>query len=157
VVFFFFQKKKQKALFRFAERCGCPKPRRNRPWGLRACPQQNSTLSGFLLFHSTKRSKKCCSASRKDVDAQSLGEADPGCLGACPQQNSTLSGFLPFPEKEAKCVCSASQKITLPNSRRSRSNYLWAIYTKTRRGRPRWIGACPAPRNQLTYISYQSV
>jgi hypothetical protein len=34
VVLFFFQKKKQKALFRFAEDQGLPKPQWNRPWGV---------------------------------------------------------------------------------------------------------------------------
>jgi hypothetical protein len=53
-----------------------------RVWG--ACPQQTSTVSGFLLFQ--KRSKSVSSASQKIMGCPNLGEADPGGLGACPQK-----------------------------------------------------------------------
>jgi hypothetical protein len=84
-LFFFFQKKKQKALFRFVEDFWLPKPRRSRPRESGACPQQNSALSGFLLFQ--KRSKSVSSASQKIIGYPNLGEANPGGLGAYPQQD----------------------------------------------------------------------
>jgi hypothetical protein len=42
-----------------------------------------------------------------------LGEADPGGLGACPQKKVNRINDILFPEKEAKSVCSASQRMVL--------------------------------------------
>jgi hypothetical protein len=68
---------------------GYPKLGEADPGGLGACPQENSTVSSFLLFQ--KRSKSVSSASQKTMGYPELGEADPGGLGACPQKNFTLS------------------------------------------------------------------
>jgi hypothetical protein len=56
-------------------------------------------------------------------------------LGACPQQTSTLTHFLLFPEKEAKSVCSASQKISYP---------------KLDEADPGGLGACPQQTSTLS-------
>jgi hypothetical protein len=83
IILFFFQKKKQKALFRFAESLGPPNLGEADPGGLGACPQKpiGSTLhapfrqsyaEALLLVEncspsfSRKRSKKRLSASRKN-------------------------------------------------------------------------------------------
>jgi hypothetical protein len=139
-LFFFFQKKKQKALFRFVEDFWLPKPRRSRPRESGACPQQNSALSGFLLFQ--KRSKSVSSASQKIIGYPNLGEANPGGLGAYPQQNSTLSGFL-F-QKRSKSVSSASQKII--------------GYPDLGEADPGGLGACPQqdiPQNSMHNLIQQ--
>jgi hypothetical protein len=51
---------------------------------------------------------KCC----RRIHYPNLGEADSGGSGGlAPQKTATMgSGILLFPEKEAKSVCSASQK-----------------------------------------------
>jgi hypothetical protein len=70
VAFFFFQKKKQKALFRFAEGCGLPKLRRSRPRGSGGVPPAKLYVKQFFLSVN--------SASRKAVDYSNFGEADSG-------------------------------------------------------------------------------
>jgi hypothetical protein len=51
IVFFFFQKKKQKALFRFAED-GLPKTRRSRPRGFGGVPPKNRSVFVNRLYKS---------------------------------------------------------------------------------------------------------
>jgi hypothetical protein len=84
IVFFFFQKKKQKALFRFAEFLGNPNLGEADPGGLGACPQQNAQLSSFLLFQ--KRSKSVSSASQKAVDPQNSAKPTLGVWGRAPSK-----------------------------------------------------------------------
>jgi hypothetical protein len=61
------------------------------PGGLGACPQQNSTLTRFLLFQ--KRSKSVSSASQKITGYPTLGEADPGRSGGVPPAKLHVNPF----------------------------------------------------------------
>jgi hypothetical protein len=102
-----FPEKKQKRLFCFAE--GYTTHISAKPT-LGACPQQNTTVSGFLLFQ--KRSKSVCSASQKIRSRRSRP-------WGMPPAKPYIMWFLLF-QKRSKSVSSASQKVTLPRSRRSR-------------------------------------
>jgi hypothetical protein len=117
-VFFFFQKKKQKAFVLLRRKLhlthDSAKPTQA---GLGACLQGNN--QSISLF-SREKSKKRFSASQKTVGCPKLGEADPGGLGACPQGNN-LSISLPFQKKRQKALTCFSEDCTVPNLRRSRS------------------------------------
>jgi hypothetical protein len=86
---------------------GYPKLGEADPGGLGACPQQNSTLSGFLLFQ--KRSKSVSSAPQKVMGYPKLGEADPEGLGRVPSKTIRYKGLF-FSRKKLSvhyfvCMC----------------------------------------------------
>jgi hypothetical protein len=100
---FFFQKKKQKALFRFAEGNGPPKPRRSRPWGFGGVPPKKPKSSKLIepigvivFFFFQKKKQKALSRFAEGNGPPNLGEADPGGLGACPQKASLVSYIEPI-------------------------------------------------------------
>jgi hypothetical protein len=82
---FFFRKKKQKALFCFAEGSGNPDLGEADPGGLGACPQRAYLADAALLFPE-KEAKSAVLLRRRAVGNPNLGKADPGGLGACPQK-----------------------------------------------------------------------
>jgi hypothetical protein len=97
-----FPEKKQKRLFCFAE--GYTTHISAKPT-LGACPQQNTTVSGFFF---SRKEAKAFALLRRRLD---LGEADPG---ACPQQNPTLCGFF-FSRKEAKALVLLRRRLHYPD------------------------------------------
>jgi hypothetical protein len=104
VIFFLFQKKKQKALFCFAEDSirskrawrslaqNSAKPTQG-VWGL--APKKTNLRVVILFFFQKKKQKALliplCGRLNSfknsvEVFSPNLGEADPGVLGACPQE-----------------------------------------------------------------------
>jgi hypothetical protein len=95
VVLFFFQKKKQKALFCFAEGYWFdPSLGEADPGGLGACPQQNSTLSHFF-FQKKKQKVLFCFAEGYWFDPN-FGEADPGGSGGLAPRSVAVRAFMSY-------------------------------------------------------------
>jgi hypothetical protein len=117
VVFFFFQKKKQKALFRFAEGQYSTQNSAKRTLGVwgRAPKEyilsnEAIELSGILLFPE-KEAKSVVPLRGRSIYPK-LREADPGGLGASPQRIFSLM--------KLRKRCSVSLKVNiLPKTPRS--------------------------------------
>jgi hypothetical protein len=93
MVFFFFQKKKQKALFCSAENHTQPKTRRSRLWG----------SAGLIVsfFFQKKKQKALVLRRRRSSTAQISAKPTLGVWGHAPKKPTTL---IVFPEKESKSV-----------------------------------------------------
>jgi hypothetical protein len=119
MVFFFFQKKKQKALFRFAEGHNQPIIREADPGGLGAWPPRKNQLIEYLVFNwSNKYYSSFLEKEAKSVvplrGMLTQNSAKPTQGGLSSQKRSCYSSFS---RKRSKKRCSASQKI-LSNSLR---------------------------------------
>jgi hypothetical protein len=105
-----------------------PKPSAKRNHGgLGAGPQQNHSGYMELFFFQKKKQKAFVVFRRRYGWTQTFREAEPrGSGGWPPAKLLSLYCLLLFPEKEAKSICSASQKIWLDaNLPRSGTTGVW--------------------------------
>jgi hypothetical protein len=122
--FFFFQKKKQKALFCFEEDLGLSKPRRSRPLGIGGWPQKEPpqvvNWAGSRLLFPEKEAKSVVLLRRRIFPRSPSAKRNHGGLGAGPQKEpkkwSIGLGVVFFYWKRSKKRCSASQKNLFPKS-----------------------------------------